>query len=86
MRGRRGERGSGLSVLVARHDDDDEYICIYNIYNVYIFMHVFIYMYVYVCVYILYIRIVCSIGELLLIYMSGFYRICLSIGAVFCPL
>ena len=27
--GRSGERGSGISVLVARHDDDDMYIYIY---------------------------------------------------------
>ena len=26
MIGRRGERGSGISVLAARHDDDDIYI------------------------------------------------------------
>ena len=32
MIGRRGERGSGISVLAAQHDDDDDiytYICIY---------------------------------------------------------
>ena len=30
MIGRSGERGSGISVLVARHDDDDDiYIYIY---------------------------------------------------------
>ena len=27
MIGRSGERGSGISVLVARHDDDDDDIC-----------------------------------------------------------
>ena len=26
MIGRRGERGSGISVLAARHDDDDEQV------------------------------------------------------------
>ena len=34
MIGRRGERGSGIYVLVARHDDDDIYIYIY----IYIFI------------------------------------------------
>ena len=29
MIGRRGERGSGISVLVTRHDDDDDDIYIY---------------------------------------------------------
>ena len=29
MIGRSGERGSGISVLVARHDDNDDYIYIY---------------------------------------------------------
>ena len=29
MIGRSGERGSGISVLAARHDDDDKYIYIY---------------------------------------------------------
>ncbi len=27
MIGRNGERGSGISALVARHDDDDIYVC-----------------------------------------------------------
>ena len=35
MIGKSGERGSGISVLVARHDDDDIYIYIY----IYIFNH-----------------------------------------------
>ena len=26
MIGRRGERGSGISVLTARHDDDDSFV------------------------------------------------------------
>ena len=29
MIGRRGERGSLISVLAARHEDDDDYIYIY---------------------------------------------------------
>ena len=37
MIGRRGERGSGISVLAARHDDDNDdiytYIYIYIIHN-----------------------------------------------------
>ena len=36
MIGRSGERGSGISVLTARHDDDDD-IYMYSIY-VYIFV------------------------------------------------
>ena len=31
--GRSGERGSGISVLVARHDDDDIYIYTYRVRN-----------------------------------------------------
>ena len=36
MIGRNGERGSGISALAARHDDDDIYI--------------YIYIYIYICV------------------------------------
>ena len=46
MIGRSGERGSGISVLAARHDDDDD---IYNA-SIYI-MHIYIYIYN-VCIYI----------------------------------
>ena len=38
MIGRSGERGSGISVLAARHDDDDVYI----------------YIYIYICIYVIY--------------------------------
>ncbi len=31
MIGRRGERGSGISVLAARHDDDDELFITTNV-------------------------------------------------------
>ena len=40
MIGRNGERGSGISVPAARHDDDDIYIYIY------------IYICMYVCMYV----------------------------------
>ena len=48
MIGRRGERGSGISVLAARHDDDD--FIVYNMsvllsidwyFQIYIFTHLF---------------------------------------------
>ena len=44
MIGRSGERGSGISVLAARHDDDDIYIYIYT--HRHILTHVYIHMYV----------------------------------------
>ena len=31
MIGRRGERGSGISVLAARHDDDDYFILLFGV-------------------------------------------------------
>ncbi len=31
MIGRSGERGSGISVLAARHDDDDSFTCVTGI-------------------------------------------------------
>ena len=37
MIGRRGERGSGISVLAARHDDDDDnkkYNCIFILFTI----------------------------------------------------
>ena len=37
-----GERGSGISVLIARHDDDNVYIYIYiYIYILYIYMYIY---------------------------------------------
>ena len=39
MIGSSGERGSGISVLLARHDDDDIYIYIYT----YIYIYIYIY-------------------------------------------
>ena len=45
VRGRNGERGSGISVLAIRHDDDDD-IYIY----IYIYIYIFIYIYICVCV------------------------------------
>ena len=66
--GKSGERGSGISVLPARHDDDDDiyYICIFiyvvNItyiyihvvyYNLHTHTHTYIYIYIYVYIYII---------------------------------
>ena len=48
MIGRSGERGSGISVLTARHEDDDIYIYIY-IY-IYTHTHTHTHTYIYVCV------------------------------------
>ena len=42
MIGRRGERGSGISVLAARHDDDAiiyTYICVYACFCIYIYIY-----------------------------------------------
>ena len=37
--GRSGERGSGISVLAAQHDDDDDHIYIYIHTHTHIYMH-----------------------------------------------
>ena len=57
MIGRSGERGSGISVLAARHDDDDIYICWWSwklfwiLRNFsFLFRPIYIYIYIYVCV------------------------------------
>ena len=42
--GRSGERGSGISVLPARYDDDDDIILYYIIY---LFIYRFIYLFIY---------------------------------------
>ena len=42
MIGRRGERGSGISVLAARHDDGDDDVYIYMILYIYIYIYVYI--------------------------------------------
>ena len=60
--GRSGERGSGISVLPARYDDDDDslyiyiyiYICVY-VFIVYIHIHIHwicVYIYIYIYIYI----------------------------------
>ena len=54
--GRSGERGSGISVLVARHNDDDDlyvFICMY------VYAHVYIYIYIYI-----YISISCACTQI----------------------
>ena len=40
MIGRSGERWSGISVLAARHDDDDD-----------IYIHIYIHLYIYIYIY-----------------------------------
>ena len=58
MIGRNGDRGSGISALAARHDDDDDdiyvyiYICVYIWIYTCIYMYIYIYKYVYIDVYI----------------------------------
>ena len=49
MKGRNGERRSGISAQAARHDDDDDdiYMCVCGNIYIYILPHSFI-----VCVYI----------------------------------
>ena len=42
--GRSGERGSGISVLAARHDDDDLYICKWA--STYPSIYIYIYIYI----------------------------------------
>ena len=46
-----GERGSGMSVLVAQHDDDDDDRYTYCMHHVYIYIHIFIYIYIYIYIY-----------------------------------
>ena len=57
--GRSGERGSGISVLPARHDDD--------IYSIYIYIYIFIYIYIYI--YIIYIYYIYIFIEYICIYI-----------------
>ena len=55
MIGRLGERGSGISVQAARHDDDDDiriYICTYIIIRLFILFRIYIYIYIYIYTYI----------------------------------
>ena len=53
--GRSGERGTGISVLAARHDDDDGsaymfvYVCGYTTHT-HTHTHTYIYIYIYMCV------------------------------------
>ena len=51
--GRSGERGSGISVLPAWHDDDDifTYICIHTHTHIYIYIYICIYVKVYIYIY-----------------------------------
>ena len=50
MIGRSGKRGSGISMLVARHDDDDDiYIVnvgITSLCRIHIYIYIYIYMYI----------------------------------------
>ena len=64
MIGRSGERGSGISVLAARHDDDDccnHQTCIiikHYLVHTHTHTHTHIYIYIYI-----YIYIVCNISK-----------------------
>ena len=83
MIGRSGERGSGISVPTARHDDDKYidvyiYICYINIYiymlykynHVYIFTYIYIYEYIYMYVHkFIYIYIYIYINLYIYIYI-----------------
>ena len=49
---RSGERGSGISVLPARHDDDDD-VCVWDVPRAYIYNYIWVYnnthIYIYTC-------------------------------------
>ena len=84
MIGRRGERGSGISPLAARHDDMHVYIYkqtyVYIYIYIYIYAHTFIYIYIYIYIYIQNVYIYTFIY--IYIYMSYIYVIYIYIGLV----
>ena len=49
--GRSGERGSGISMLPAWHDDYDIYIYAYIYMHIYIYAYMYIYMHIYIYIY-----------------------------------
>ena len=54
--GRSGERGSGISVLAARHDDDDVlyiFVLLYEYYIIYIYIVIYKYICIYIVIYIM---------------------------------